>query len=132
VVARLGQFSQGGPALPIPTDILPLVHANRAVIPGRWILDAAGLADRKINLHHTIVGGVGSSMVREEVCLPLKEPMSSLDWEAPKAPWPQPCPSEPKLTSGNPAYLSDSYQASELWHVGYRKLHPSDSHHAKR
>src|SRR5712691_8906678 len=45
------QLGQRAPLLPVPVDVLTLVLADRAVVAGGAVLDAAGPADGEITAH---------------------------------------------------------------------------------
>src|SRR5258708_1033961 len=50
-VAGAGEFSQAGPLLPVPPDVLALVQADRAVVTRRSALNTAGYADGEVSSH---------------------------------------------------------------------------------
>src|SRR5260370_4798494 len=50
-VAGAGEFSQAGPLLPVPPDVLALVQADRAVVTRRSVLNTAGYADGEVSSH---------------------------------------------------------------------------------
>ena len=48
LVSGGAQLIQRRPLLPAPSDVLALVFADRALAPGRAVLDAAGSTDRQV------------------------------------------------------------------------------------
>jgi hypothetical protein len=52
-----GQLRETRPLLAIPADVLALIGADGAILARAGILDAAGLADRKVSLHVSTYSG---------------------------------------------------------------------------